>query len=161
MMKTNLKLSMTPLGTPLPPPCSSLSFRHQCSMSAKDTVPDLLSSKTSNRVLMAVTNLGGRPSRARDWDDWSFILFAVIRDDQVLGHTNNCLPDVQWMGMKRMESRSTPIPRISPPWARKPVDPHILPHNYFRLLPPIQTKWLPPPQYRHPNCLLLIDFLHP
>ena len=69
-----LKLSITPLGMDPPPPCSSLSFLHQCSISARDTLPFLSSSNTSNRVLMAVTNLGGRPSRARDCEDLSFIL---------------------------------------------------------------------------------------
>ena len=69
-----LKLSITPLGMDPPPPCSSLSFLHQCSISARDTLPFLSSSNTSNRVLMAVTNLGGRPSKARDCEDLSFIL---------------------------------------------------------------------------------------
>ena len=60
------KLSMTPFGTEPLPPCSSLSFLHQCSISAIDTRPDLLSSRTSNNVLIAFTNLGGKPSRALD-----------------------------------------------------------------------------------------------
>ena len=62
---SHFRLSMTPLGIP-DPPCSSRSFFHQCSMSARETEPVLLSSRTSNKVLIAVTNLTGSPSRARD-----------------------------------------------------------------------------------------------